>query len=246
MRKKKHIVAGICILTILLTKFPVQAQAVTVKINKQSATLFPGKTITLKVVGTSKKVTWSSSNKAVAKVSVSGKVTAVKKGNATIKAEVSGKIYRCKVKVSKQSKKSALKCYKKILDGLYSNVINNSFSYTDGSQYFNNMGYTFRDVNGDGSYELLIGSADQADSMFFKMYSIVSGKPKLIAQTSGWYWYHLCEKHRIKEEVSSLTASYCTLKNGKLKHGKSVERQYFNDEEYPVIKIIYTPFTKYQ
>ena len=49
--------------------------------------------------GTSKKVTWSSSNKKVAAVSTKGKVTAKKKGTAIITAKVSGKKYKCKITV---------------------------------------------------------------------------------------------------------------------------------------------------
>lgn len=218
----------------------------TTKISNKSVTIFPGETVSLKILGTSKKASWSSSNKSVVKVNASGKITGVKKGKASVKAKIDKKTYVCKVKVSKQSKKSALKYYRSILDELYYNVMNRSFSYDDGSQYFSNMGYVFRDVNGDGSYELLIGSADKADSMFFKMYSIVNGKAKLIAQTSGWYWYHLCKKNRIKEEVSSQSVNYCTLKHGKLKHGKSIKQPFYEDSRYPTININYTSFQMYK
>ena len=245
MQRKKRFRVIVCILTILATIVPMQTQAATIKMNKKTATIFPGKTMTLQLLGTSKKVKWSSSDKSVAKVNSFGKVTGVKKGKAIIKAKVNGKAYTCTVTVSKQSKKSALKCYRLILDELYYGVINNSFSYTDGSQYFSNMGYAFHDVNGDGSYELLIGSADKPDSMFFKMYSIVNGKPKLIAQTSGWYRYYLCENNHIKEEVSSLSVNYCTLKNGKLKHGKSIEQPFYEDSRYPTVNMEYTSFHLY-
>lgn len=74
---------------------PVHAAA---KINKSKATLYVGQTVNLKITGTGKKVTWSTSNKAVATVKA-GKVTAKKKGVATITAKVSGKKYTCKVTV---------------------------------------------------------------------------------------------------------------------------------------------------
>ena len=57
------------------------------KISKTKATLYVKETLKLKVTGAAKKVTWSSSNKKVAKVSSKGVVTAVKKGSAKITAK---------------------------------------------------------------------------------------------------------------------------------------------------------------
>jgi hypothetical protein len=79
-------------------------EAASVKLNKTSITLGVGSTYTLKVKGTSKKVTWSSSDKSIAKVNSKGKVTAVKKGTVTITAKVGNKKYKCKVKVNKTPK----------------------------------------------------------------------------------------------------------------------------------------------
>ena len=75
-----------------------------VKLNKKKASLKKGKTLTLKAVLTpqnaSEKITWSSSNKKVAKVNKKGKVTALKKGTAVITVKtVSGKKATCKVTV---------------------------------------------------------------------------------------------------------------------------------------------------
>lgn len=75
-----------------------------VKLNKTTVSLKEGKTTTLKVKGTKKKVKWSSSNKKVATVNQKGKVTAKKKGKATITAKVAGKKYKCIVTV--KAKKS--------------------------------------------------------------------------------------------------------------------------------------------
>ena len=69
------------------------------KLNKTSAKLVEGQSITLKMKNVSKKkVTWKTSNKKVATVS-KGVVKAVKKGNATITAKVAKKSYKCKVTV---------------------------------------------------------------------------------------------------------------------------------------------------
>lgn len=80
------------------------AEAATVKINKKTLTLEVGKTATLKISGTTAKVTWSSSNKAVATVNSKGKVTAKKAGKATITATVNKKKYTCSVTVKKAAK----------------------------------------------------------------------------------------------------------------------------------------------
>ena len=75
-------------------------QAATIKISKKTLTLNVGDIKTLIISVTTKKVTWSSSKKAVATVSSKGKVTARAAGNATITATVNGKKYTCKVTVT--------------------------------------------------------------------------------------------------------------------------------------------------
>ncbi len=96
----------VCVLSLLvpatlpLAKTEV-AYAATVKLTKKALTLETGKTSTLKITGTSAKVTWSSSNKAVATVSTKGVVSAKKAGTATITATVNKKKYTCKVTVKK-------------------------------------------------------------------------------------------------------------------------------------------------
>lgn len=76
----------------------------TADINKDKLTLYEGKTFKLKITGTKKKITWKSSNKAVATVSPSGAVTAIKHGNAIIKATYEDSKYTytlaCKVTVT--------------------------------------------------------------------------------------------------------------------------------------------------
>lgn len=72
---------------------------VSVKLNAKKITLKKGKTKTLKLFGTKKKVTWSSSNRKIASVSAKGKVKALKKGTAKITAKTGGKKYTCTVTV---------------------------------------------------------------------------------------------------------------------------------------------------
>ena len=68
-------------------------------LNKKSAVLKPGGTLQLKLRNAKGKVTWKSSNKAVAAVSKKGKVTAKAQGKATITALCQKKKYTCKIQV---------------------------------------------------------------------------------------------------------------------------------------------------
>ncbi|MDO5425919.1 MAG: Ig-like domain-containing protein [Eubacteriales bacterium] len=77
------------------------------KLSAKSVTLFPGQTKTLKVTGTSKKITWTSSKKSVATVNSKGKITAKKKGTATITAKFGSQKLTCKVTVKKASSSAA-------------------------------------------------------------------------------------------------------------------------------------------
>ena len=71
------------------------------KISTLEKTLKVGKSTTLKVTGTKKKVTWSSSNKKIVTVNSKGKITAKKAGTAKIYCKVGGKKYVVKVTVTK-------------------------------------------------------------------------------------------------------------------------------------------------
>lgn len=98
----------------LTAKITVKVNPITVtkiKLNKTSATMSKGNTLTLKATitpsnATNQKLTWTSSNTKVAKVSASGKVTAVKNGTATITCKAAnGKTATCKITVKNISVK---------------------------------------------------------------------------------------------------------------------------------------------
>lgn len=70
-------------------------------INRTTATLVKGKTLPLKLKGTTQKVKWKSSNAAVASVTSKGVLKAKAAGSATVTGSIRAKKYRCKVKVEK-------------------------------------------------------------------------------------------------------------------------------------------------
>lgn len=104
MKNKKGLQKIIFVFTfflLCLNCFSIQTQAAKVKMNKKQATMWVGEQLQLKITGSNKKVSWSSSKKKVATVSKNGKVTAKNEGKATIVAKVSGKKYRCTITVKK-------------------------------------------------------------------------------------------------------------------------------------------------
>lgn len=102
----KKSITTIAIFVMALTLIiPMQTQAARkVKLNKTKVvlTMTDKKAkpfVQLKVIGTSKKISWTTSNKTIATVSKKGKVTAKKKGTAVVSAKVNNRTYKCKVTV---------------------------------------------------------------------------------------------------------------------------------------------------
>lgn len=114
------------------------AEKKTVKLNVTKKMLTVGKTLQLKVTGTTKKITWSSSKKSVATVSKSGKVTAKAAGTATITAKVDNKKYTCKVTVKVPTNKYVTNApfeAQEISFGKYSGVLPKAFKATKTTMY---------------------------------------------------------------------------------------------------------------
>ena len=101
MKKKKRILSFFIVVALVFTMAlgNVSVSAAAPKLSKTKVTLLKGEKITLKVTGTKKKVTWSSSKKNIATVTSKGQVLAKKKGSATITAKVNKKSYKCVVNV---------------------------------------------------------------------------------------------------------------------------------------------------
>ena len=75
-------------------------KVITAQLSAADLTLNRGKSKTLKVIGTSKKVTWKSSDPTVATVSSKGKKKKKKKGTAKITAAIGASTLTCKVTVN--------------------------------------------------------------------------------------------------------------------------------------------------
>ena len=103
MKKKLSIlIAALIICISLLAPAETFAAAkASIKLNASTVSLSLSEQVTLKatVTGSSKKVTWSSSNKNVAKVNQKGVVTPVDSGRAVITAKANGKTAKCTVSV---------------------------------------------------------------------------------------------------------------------------------------------------
>lgn len=94
----------------------VPSHAATIRLNKKSLSMAIGEKYQLKVTGTKKKKTWSTTDAEVAKVSGNGKITAIAVGTATIKAKVAGKTLECKVQVRTKKTPSVIPYKKLIID----------------------------------------------------------------------------------------------------------------------------------
>ena len=115
-------------------------QTTLMKLNDTKVTLYEKEHKTLKVLGTTKKVKWSSNKPSVASVNGKGVVTTKKKGAARITAQIGKKKLYCTIVVRAMDNKKLHKMYKKMLEDW-----NNGWNY-----------YTFYDFDGDGLDELIV------------------------------------------------------------------------------------------
>ena len=100
--RKQSVLMVLMVMLVCMMAMPVHASAA-VKLNKKKATVYSGKTLQLKVKGTTQEVSWSSNKPSVASVSQNGKVKAVKRGTAVIAARVNGKSYKCRITVKQRA-----------------------------------------------------------------------------------------------------------------------------------------------
>ena len=104
MKQTKKILAIVLAFVLSMSMIPTTnvSAAKKVKLNKTKATIYVGKTVTLKLKNNKKKIKWSSSNKKVAIVTKKGKVKGKKAGKVTITAKAGKKKYKCKITVKNQ------------------------------------------------------------------------------------------------------------------------------------------------
>ena len=133
---------------------------VTVKnlaMNKATATLKAGASTQLSVAGASK-VTWGTSNKAVATVTAKGVVKGIKAGRATITAKAGSRSFTCRVTVSAATNKTtaaantAAKKTTLTASAVYSKLIAMKASYPEGKKWTNSNYYAWKGGIYGGGY----------------------------------------------------------------------------------------------
>lgn len=102
MKRNTRVKGILALLLLLICVMAMPGTLQAAKLNKKSITLLQGKSYTLKVKGTRKKVVWKASKKMVRIMKrgrFAAKVKALKVGRTTISARIGRKIYRCRVRV---------------------------------------------------------------------------------------------------------------------------------------------------
>lgn len=105
MKEKKNIISKVVtfmlMLCLVFTLIPSTTYAATLRMKNTNPEVYVGKTIQLKLLGTSKKAKWVSGNTSIATVNSKGVVKAKKPGYVTIRATVGNKVAKAGVLVNK-------------------------------------------------------------------------------------------------------------------------------------------------
>ena len=103
MKEKKisKVVTFMLMLCLMFTLIPSTTYASTLRMKNTNPEVYVGKTIQLKLLGTSKKAKWVSGNTSIATVNSNGLVKAKKPGYVTIRATVGNKVANARVLVNK-------------------------------------------------------------------------------------------------------------------------------------------------
>ena len=100
-KKISKVVTFMLMLCLMFTLIPSTTYASTLRMKNTNPEVYVGKTIQLKLLGTSKKAKWVSGNTSIATVNSKGVVKAKKPGYVTIRATVGNKIAKAGVLVNK-------------------------------------------------------------------------------------------------------------------------------------------------
>lgn len=151
----------------------------TPSISKSALSLFAGNKTTLKISGTTQKISWSSSNNTCAIVNSKGVITGVKKGTVTITAKLScGKTYKCKVTV-------------KALPSSYS-ITDRHFEYS--TSYGTTSYFAYVAIKNTGKTYLYLKDAifdfEDDDGHLLETEKYISTTPDVIAPGETGYFYN--------------------------------------------------------
>lgn len=189
----------------------IYSKVTVIKLNVASATLASGTSKTLKVYGTSSKVTWTSSNKAIAVVSSGGKVTAKKTGTATITASVLGKKLSSKITViKKSSSSSALPPSTKVI-GYYA-AWSSYTGYTPDqidAMKLTHINYAFANIGNDFKITLGYPNIDPDNISKLNQLKLVNPKLKTIISVGGWTWSDKFSDVALTEKSRAIFADSC-------------------------------------
>ncbi|MCI8496020.1 MAG: hypothetical protein HFI74_10135 [Lachnospiraceae bacterium] len=111
MKTGKRVCAIFLAVVMMVLMLPIQGKAAA--LDQTKAVVYVGSKITLKLKGSSGKISWNSSDKSVAVVDNKGRVTARKPGKSVITAKYKKKSYQCRVTVKKPYLNSTKKTLKK-------------------------------------------------------------------------------------------------------------------------------------
>ena len=95
----KSLLSALLALMMIVTVCAVPSFAKKIAISRSSAAVVKGYSVTLSLVGTTKKPVWSSADENIATVTKKGVVTGKKIGSTTITATLGKSVYKCKVTV---------------------------------------------------------------------------------------------------------------------------------------------------
>lgn len=176
MKKILAVVLALILSLSLLPEASISAASKKVKLNKTKATIYVGKTVTLKMRNNKRKVKWRTSNKRVATVTKKGKVTGKKSGRTTITAKVGKKKYKCIV-IVKAIKKSA---NTQETHPTYAVTISNNL---DANSAYDKISITIKNT---GTEKIFLGNYTDLQEKYMKVCNVLAGSILYQSNVTGY------------------------------------------------------------